>query len=57
MYDVVAILKIYLDDAKKSEQVKSEIGKMAKVQKIEEQDVGFGIKVLMAHLLLSDVYK
>ncbi|MBI2079689.1 hypothetical protein HYT84_02910 [Candidatus Micrarchaeota archaeon] len=54
MYDVVAILKIYLESADKSDSVKTAIGKIAKIQQITEQDIGFGIRVLNAHILLDD---
>ena len=53
-YDVAADLKIYVDDKSKLDSVKSSIEKIAKVQRFAEEDVGFGIKVLRATLLLAD---
>ena len=52
--NVAAQLKIYLDDSKNTESVKSGISKIAKVQKSWEEDIGFGIKVLKVNLLMSD---
>ncbi len=53
-YNVVAQIKVYVDDPSSLEAVKNSIGQIAKVQKFWEEDVGFGIKVLKATLLLSD---
>lgn len=53
-YNVEAKLKIYVDDPKKMGGVKKSIEKLAKVQKFWEEDVGFGIKVLKASLLMND---
>jgi translation elongation factor EF-1beta len=53
-YNVAAQLKIYLDDPTQMERVKSDLDKIAKVNKIWEEDVGFGIKVLKVNLLLND---
>ena len=36
------------------ERVKKDIDKIAKVNKVWEEDVGFGIKVLKVNLLLND---
>ncbi|MBI5227816.1 hypothetical protein HY988_04480 [Candidatus Micrarchaeota archaeon] len=52
--NVAAQIKIYLDDPKASDEVKSNVGKIAKVQKSWEEDIGFGIKVLKVNLLMSD---
>ncbi len=52
--NVVAQLKIYVDDPSALPTVKQEVEKLAKVQKFWEEEVGFGIKVLKASLLLSD---
>lgn len=52
--NVAAQVKIYVDDPASMDHVKKGIEKLAKVQKIWEEDVGFGIKVLKANLLLAD---
>jgi translation elongation factor EF-1beta len=52
--NVAAQIKIYVDDPKAISTVKTGIEKIAKVQKFWEEDVGFGIKVLKANLLLAD---
>jgi len=53
-YNVAARVKIYLDDPASMAEVKSGIEKLIKVQKFWEEDVGFGIKVLKANLLITD---
>ncbi len=53
-YNVAAKIKVYVDDPSALEKVKEEIGKLAKVQNAEEQDVGFGIKALMITVLFDD---
>jgi len=53
-YNVAAQLKIYLDDASQIGRVKADIGKIAKVDKFWEEDVGFGIKVLKVNILMND---
>lgn len=53
-YNVAAQVKIYVDDPAAMASVKSGLEKIAKVQKSWEEDVGFGIKVLKANLLLDD---
>ncbi len=53
-FNVAAQIKIYLDDTSAIGAVKSAIEGMVKVQKFWEEDVGFGIKVLKANLLLTD---
>lgn len=52
--NVAAQIKVYVDDPKAIPKVKAGIEKLAKVQKFWEEDVGFGIKVLKANLLLAD---
>jgi len=53
-YNVAAQIKVYVDEPSTLDGVKSGIEKIAKVQKFWEEDVGFGIKVLKAVLLLND---
>lgn len=53
-YNVVAKLKIYVEDPQYIEEVKKNITQVAKVSKIWEEDVGFGIKVLKVTFLLND---
>jgi translation elongation factor EF-1beta len=53
-FNVAAQIKVYVDDPASLAGVKDGIGKLAKVQKFWEEDVGFGIKVLKANLLLAD---
>jgi translation elongation factor EF-1beta len=53
-YNVAAEIKVYVSDPSKLDEVKGEIEKIAKVQNFSEEDVGFGIKVLKATLLLND---
>lgn len=52
--NVAADLKIYLDSPDSMEGVKAEIGKLVKVQRFWEEELGFGIKVLKATLLMND---
>jgi translation elongation factor EF-1beta len=53
-YNVAAQVKIYVDDPAAMPAVKKGLEKIAKVNKLWEEDVGFGIKVLKANLLLDD---
>lgn len=53
-YNVAADIKIYVSDPAKMDTVKSEIEKIVKVQQFKEEELGFGIKVLKATLLLND---
>lgn len=53
-FNVAAQIKVYVDDPASMDRVKAEIEKLAKVQRFWEEDVGFGIKVLKANLLLDD---
>ncbi len=53
-YNVAAQIKVYVDDPAMMAQVKAHIEKLAKVQRFWEEDVGFGIKVLKATLLMND---
>ncbi|MFN7990887.1 MAG: hypothetical protein U0R44_01885 [Candidatus Micrarchaeia archaeon] len=53
-FNVAAQVKIYIDDPASMAHVKKDIEKLAKIQKLWEEDVGFGIKVLKANLLLTD---
>ncbi len=52
--NVAAQIKVYVDSPAEMTGVKKGIEKLAKVQKMWEEDVGFGIKVLKANLLLTD---
>ena len=52
--NVAAQLKVYVEDPALLPAVKEGIGKLAKVNKFWEEDIGFGIKVLKADLLLAD---
>ena len=52
--NVVAQLKIYVEDPAAIPTVTDEVAKLAKVRKSWEEDIGFGIKVLKVSLLLSD---
>ena len=49
-----AQLKIYDESPDLLPAVKEGVEKLAKVQKFWEEEVGFGIKVLKANLLLAD---
>jgi translation elongation factor EF-1beta len=53
-YNVEAQIKVYVEDPAAMDSVKAGIEKIAKVQRFWEEDVGFGIKVLKATLLLVD---
>lgn len=52
--NVVAQLKIYVEDPAAIPSVTDEVAKLAKVQKSWEEDIGFGIKVLKVSLLMAD---
>ena len=52
--NVAVKIKVYVDAPESFESVKSGIEKLVKVQKFWEEDIGFGIKVLKANLLLAD---
>ncbi|MBD3210055.1 hypothetical protein GF318_01610 [Candidatus Micrarchaeota archaeon] len=53
-YNVMANLKIYVEDPSAMDNVKTEIEKLVKVQNFSEIDVGFGIKALRATVLMMD---
>jgi translation elongation factor aEF-1 beta len=53
-FNVAAKLKIYVDDPSAMEGVKKNVETLAKVQRFWEEDVGFGIKVLKASILMKD---
>jgi translation elongation factor EF-1beta len=53
-FNVAAQIKIYVDDPSSMDGVKKDIEKLAKVQRFWEEDVGFGIKVLKASILMKD---
>jgi translation elongation factor EF-1beta len=53
-YNVAADIKIYIDGPESVPGVKAEIEKLVKVQRFWEEDVGFGIKVLKATLMMDD---
>lgn len=53
-YNVAATMKIYLEDTNNMDSVKTNIEKIAKINKFTEEDVGFGIKVLRAIILFND---
>lgn len=52
--NVAAQIKIYVEDPAAIPAVKESVEKIAKVQKFWEEELGFGIKVLKAALLLPD---
>ena len=52
--NVVAEIKIYVEDPSAMQAVKDSVGNIAKVQSFREEELGFGIKVLKAVLLLPD---
>ena len=53
-YNVAADIKVYMDEPASVDGVKVGIEKLVKVQRFWEEDVGFGIKVLKATLLMDD---
>jgi len=53
-YNVAADIKIFLEDPKASDKVKSGLEKIAKVRTSSVEDGPFGIKILRATLLLND---
>jgi len=53
-YNVAATMKIYLEDMNKIASVKSGIEKIAKVNSFNEEDVGFGIKIIRTVILFND---
>ncbi len=53
-FNVAAQIKIYVEDPAAMEAVKKSVEQIAKVQNFSEEEVGFGIKVLKATLLLRD---
>jgi len=53
-YNVMAEMKIYVDDSEAIPAIKEEIGKLAKLQNAVEEDVGFGIKALRITVLFDD---
>ncbi len=53
-YNVAAQIKVYVDDPSAIANVKEEVGKLAKVQEANEQDVGFGIKAIIFTVLFDD---
>ena len=53
-YDVAVDLKIFVDDYKHMEKIKSGISGLAKVQKFWEEEIAFGAKALKATILMND---
>ncbi len=55
-YNVALQMKVYIEDPSKIESVKSAINglEQVKVEKILEEDVGFGIKILRVVFLMND---
>lgn len=54
MYNVAALMRIYVDDPSALEEVREKVEGIAKVQSWREEDVGFGIKVLKLTVLFDD---
>jgi len=54
MADVTVDVKISVRDLDKIEQIADKIKTVARVAKIEFEDVGFGIKVIRAKILVDD---
>jgi len=53
-YNVAAQIKVYVDDPSSLGDVRKSIEGLVKVDRFWEEDVGFGIKVLKATLLMND---
>ena len=55
-YNVALQMKIYVEDPEKLNSVKESLGNIegVKLQKVWEEDIGFGIKVLKALFLMKD---
>jgi len=53
-YNVAAQIKISVDSPDALEDIKKSLGEITKVDKSWEEDVGFGIKMLKAVILLND---
>ncbi len=53
-YNVAAQLKIYVDSPEAIGDVRQKLAEMTKVDKSWEEDVGFGIKMLKAVILMND---
>ena len=53
-YNVAAQIKISVDSPEALEDVKKSLGEITKVDKSWEEDVGFGIKMLKAVILMND---
>lgn len=53
-YNVVAELKIYVEDPSAMDSVKAEVEKLVKVDNFREEEVGFGIKALRATVFMND---
>ncbi len=51
---MVAKLKIYVDEPSNIEAVKHKLEKTAKVSRMWEEELGFGIKVIKVTFLLND---
>lgn len=53
-YNVVAKIRVNVEDPKYIKEVMNELQKIAKVSKIWEEDLAFGIKVIKVTFLLND---
>lgn len=55
-FNVIAQIKIYVDDSASMDDVKSSIEQIEiiRVKKFWEEDIGFGIKALKVSMLLQD---
>lgn len=49
MAEVMVTLKVFPEDPEKLEEIKNSVSSIVEVDKFEEEDIGFGVKALLAH--------
>ena len=54
MADVAVLAKVFPEDAEKVEELKQEIEKTLKPNKVAYEDIGFGVRILKVTLVVSD---
>jgi len=54
MGEVAVTVKIFPEDVERLEEIKAAASKVVKIAKIDEEDIGFGLKALRIVFLMND---
>ena len=49
MAEVMVTLKVFPEDPGKLEEIRQEVSKIVSIDKLEEEEIGFGVKALLVH--------